>query len=161
MRVSRFVLPLALLGAPLAAVAAPAAAERVLRGALVVVAAALVADLVAAMARVLPPDLGGELRPSRPRAQQPPLPAGLVELDRDVRLLSMERLSRGRPRPTRLRAVAADTARSRMARRGLDLDDPADLERSRALLTTDVHAYVVGAAASVDARELAGTLESL
>jgi hypothetical protein len=159
-RLSRVVLPLVLVAAPLVALAAPGQAERALRLAMVAAAAAVVIDLLRWIGTRLPPDTGNPFTVTRPAPDERVLPAGLVELERDVRLAGMSHLPGRSSRPERVRAVAEGAARRRLARHGLDLDDPADAERSRALLGHDVWLFVTGERLTIDVGELVDALEA-
>jgi hypothetical protein len=158
-RLTRVVLPLVLIAAPLVALAAPGQAERALRLALVAAVTAVVIDLVRWLGTRLPPDAVNPFAVTRPAPDERVLPAGLVELERDVRLAGMSHLPGRSSRPERVRAVAESTARRRLARHGLDLDEPADVERSRALLGHDVWRFVTGESPTVDVEMLVDALE--
>jgi hypothetical protein len=159
-RVTRVVLPLALIAAPLVAVGARGQAERALRIGLLLAAAAVVVDAIRAAAAALPPDDSHRLAPTRhPRAADP-LPAGLVELDRDIRVAGMAALPGREPRPGRILAVAEASARRRLARHGLDLDDPQDADGARALLGLASWEFVTRRRPTIDVAELLDALEA-
>jgi hypothetical protein len=158
--VTRILLPIVVIGAPLVALAAPGQAERALRFALVLAVGGLVVDLLRSVAVHLPPETSRTFDVVRPQRASPPVPAGLVELERDVRLAAMTHLPGRSPRPERVRAVAAGAARRRLARHGLSLDAPHDAEAARAVLGSAVWEFVTRRRATVDVNELLATLEA-
>jgi len=158
-RLSRVVLPLVLVAAPLVALGAPGQAERGLRLAMLVAVAALVIDLIRSLGASLPPDASTPFAVPRPAPGDIAPPAGLVELERDLRLAGMTHLPGRSPRPERVRAVAEGAARRRLARHGLDLDDPGDDERAQAVLGHDVWEFVTRRRATVDIAALVASLE--
>jgi hypothetical protein len=159
-RLSRAVLPLVLICAPLVALAAPGQAERALRLATVGAVAALVIDLIRWIGTRVPPDGANPFAVLRPAPDGRVLPAGLIELERDVRLAGMSHLPGRSSRPERVRAVAVGAARRRLARHGLDLDDPADADQAQAVLGDDVWRFVTGELPTIDVRVLVTSLEA-
>jgi hypothetical protein len=147
-----------------AAVAWPDGAERVGRGAIMLVGAAFVADLVGALQRALPGSSSTPFAPSRESPRPPPLPKGLVDLQRDIRVLSVDAGARRLPLSTRLRATARAGARARLRRHGLDFpsedaDDPEAEAAARALLGDAAYDFVTGVAPTVDVAELLAAVE--
>ncbi len=160
MRLTRVVLPLALIAAPLVALGAPGQAERALRVGLLLAAAAVVIDAIRAAATALPPDGSNWFAPRRRRRVPDPLPAGLVELERDVRVAGMTALPGRVPRPGRILAVADTATRRRLARHGLDLDDPRHADAARALLGAPTWEFVNRQRPTIDVPTLLDALEA-
>jgi hypothetical protein len=159
-RLSRAVLPVALVVAPLIALGAPGQAERALRIALLAAVGAAVVDLLRGLAAHLPPDSSSPFAPPRRRPEAPVLPTGLVELERDVRLATMQTLPDRTVRLERLRAVAAAAARRRLARQGLDLDAADDALAAQTMLGSDTWEFVTARRSTVDVTRLIEALEA-
>jgi hypothetical protein len=143
-----------------AAVAWPEGAEKVGRAALLVVGAAFVTDLVLALRRAVPPERSSPFTPPPVTATPPSLPKGLVDLQREVRLLTVDANALRLPVSTRLRVTARAAAQARLHRAGLDLDDPSDADAARHLLGEGPYDYVTGAARTVPPDELLIALEA-
>jgi hypothetical protein len=143
-----------------AAVVWPEGAERVGRAALVVVGAAFVTDLVLALRRAVPPERSSPFAPPSVSATPPSLPKGLVDLQREVRLLTVDANALRLPVSTRLRVTARAAAQTRLHRAGLDLDEPADAAAARALLGDGPDDYVTGAVRTTPPDELLAALEA-
>jgi len=128
-RLTRRAIVLALAAVVIVALAWPDAAERVGRGALLVLGAAFVADLVIELQRALPAEPTSPFAPPRERPLPPSLPKGLIDLQRDIRLMSIDGGGRRLPLSTRLQTTARAAAVERLLRHGLEL--PASDDRQR------------------------------
>jgi hypothetical protein len=144
----------------LAAVAWPEGVERVGRAALVVVGAAFVTDLVLALRRAVPPERSSPFAPPPVATTPPSLPKGLLDLQREVRLLTVDANALRLPVSTRLRVTARAAAQTRLHRAGLDLDDPDDAAEARRLLGDGPYDYVTGAARTTPPDQLLDALEA-
>jgi hypothetical protein len=126
-RLTRRATVVALAAVVIVALAWPDGAERVGRGALLVLGAAFVADLVIELQHALPTERTNPFTPPRDRPLPPSLPKGLIDLQRDIRLMSIDGGGRRLPLSTRLQTTARAAAVERLLRHGLELparDDP-------------------------------------
>ncbi len=168
MRLTKRAAAVALPAALVAALAWPEGTERVVRGALVLLGAAFVADLVTGLQQALPTESLSPFAPVRTRPQTPSLPKGLVDLQRDIQLLTIDAGARRLPLSTRLRSTARGAAQERLQRHGLALreadageGEPDDHEAAaRQLLGDDVYDYLAGHAPTVDAAALLAAVDA-
>jgi hypothetical protein len=160
---------LALIAVVVTAIAWPDGAERVVRGGLIAIGAAFVADLVAIVAKAFPTETASPFTPLHTRPALPAVPRGLVDLQREIRVVGLEN-GRRLPVSTRLRTTAAAAAEERLHRHGLTLPapgpqpaqpaEPDDLSRldaeraALALLGRPAYEFVTGKSATVDVRAL-------
>jgi hypothetical protein len=152
-------LVVAVIGTVVAALAWPDGAERVARTALLVVGAALVADLVLMLRRAVPTETSSPFSPPDRHRGEPSVPKGLLDLQREIKLMAIDTGGRRLPLSTRLRVTARSAAETRLRREGLDLNDPADEEAARGILGDGPYDYVTGAAPTVSADELLAAVE--
>ena len=124
------------------------------------VGAAFVTDLVLALRRAVPLETVSPFAPHRTPPPAPSLPKGLVDLHRELRLMTVDTGAMRLPLSTRLRATARAAAQTRLHRAGLDLDDADDADASRRLLGDGPYDYVTGAARTVAPDELLAAVEA-
>ena len=153
MRLTRRILLLALAAIAVAAAAWPDGAERVARVALLAVGAALVADLVTSLRRALPAEDVSPFAPPRYAPPPPWRPKGLIDLQREIRLMEVGRSGR-LPAANRLRRTARAAAAARLQTLGLDLDRAGDEDAARSVLGPAAYDFIVGHAASAPIEEL-------
>ena len=165
MRLTRRALVVAVGAVLLAALAWPDGAERVGRGALVLVGAAFVADLVATLQRALPAMSSSPFAPKRQPTARPALPKGLIDLQRDIRMLAVEGGGRRLPPSSRLRTTARAGVQARLHRHGLELpseaadEDPDAEAAARAVVGEAAYDYIIGFTPTVDVAELLAAVE--
>jgi hypothetical protein len=158
-RITRLASVVAIAGTVIAALAWPNDVERVARAALLIIGAALVTDLVLMLCRALPTEWSSPFAPPARRPEEPSLPKGLVDLQREIKLMAIDTGGRLLPLSTRLRVTARAAAEVRLRDAGLDLADPGDEHAARSILGDDPFEYVTGVASTVSPDALLAAVE--
>ena len=159
MRVTWQASVVAIAGTVIAALAWPEGFERTARGALLIVGAALVADLVLMLRRAMPTEGSSPFAPPARRREEPSLPNGLVDLQREIKLMAIDTGGRRFPLSTRLRVTARAAAEVRLRKAGLDLTDPDDEHAVRGILGDGPFEYITGLASTVAPDALLAAVE--
>ena len=160
MRLTRWVLLVAVAVTLGSAVVWPEEAEQVGRSALLAVGAALVCDLVLSVRRTYPTAGESPFAPSRHRVLPPWRPQGLTELQRDLRLMSVTVSGRRVSQLTRLRETCRSAAQERLRPLGLDLDRAEDRGEARDVLGPGPYDFIVGDAPEASVDELLDALDA-
>ena len=159
MRVTRRASVVAIAGTLIAVLAWPNDVERVARVALLIVGAALVADLVLMLRQAMPTEGSSPFAPPGRRREEPSLPKGLVDLQREIELMATDTGGRRFPLSTRLRVTARAAAEVRLRDAGLDLTDPGDEHAARGILGDGPFEYITDLARTIAPDALLAAVE--
>ena len=149
----------AIVGTVIVALAWSDEVERVARAALLIVGAALVADLVLMLRRAMPTEGSSPFAPPARRREEPSLPKGLVDLQREIKLMAIDTGGRRVPLSRRLRVTARAAAEVRLRDAGLDLADVGDEHAARGILGDGPFEYITDLAPTVAPDALLAAVE--
>ena len=161
MRVTRRASVVAIAATVIAALAWPNDVEWVARAALLIVGAAFVTDLVLMLRRAMPTEWSSPFAPPALRPEEPSFPKGLVDLQREIKLMASDKGGRGLLLSTRLRVTARAAAEVRLRDAGLDLSDPGDEHAARGILGDGPFEYITDLAPTVAPDALLAAVESV
>jgi hypothetical protein len=159
MMITRRASVVAIVGTVIAALAWSEEVERVVRAALLIVGAALVADLVLMLRRAMPTEGSSPFAPPARRREVPSLPKGLVDLQREIKLMAIDTGGRRLPLSTRLRVTARAAAEMRLRDVGLDLAEVGDEHAARGILGDGPFEYITDLAPTVAPDALLAAVE--
>ena len=159
MMITRRASVVAIVGTVIVALAWSDEVERVARAALLIVGAALVADLVLMLRRAMPTEGSSPFAPPARRREEPSLPKGLVDLQREIKLMAIDTGGRRVPLSRRLRVTARAAAEVRLRGAGLDLADVRDEHAARGILGDGPFEYITDLAPTVAPDALLAAVE--